>query len=58
VREAGAAAQERVAALVDTHWPAEPGVGGGGTLARQALARRDPARALALVWLSPEFLWS
>jgi hypothetical protein len=33
-------------------------VGGGGTLARQALARRDPARALALMWLSPEFLWS
>jgi uncharacterized protein (DUF1800 family) len=58
VREAGAPAQERVAALVDTHWPAEPGVGGGGTLARQALARRDPARALALMWLSPEFLWS
>jgi uncharacterized protein (DUF1800 family) len=50
---AGAASRERVAELV-----AAAGVGESRSLVEQALAQRDPARALALVWLSPEFLWS
>lgn len=55
VRSAGATARERVAELVAA---AGAGLGEGRALAEQALAQRDPARALALVWLSPEFLWS
>jgi uncharacterized protein (DUF1800 family) len=55
VRSAGAAARERVAELVAAEGA---GLGEGRSLVEQALAERDPARALALVWLSPEFLWS
>jgi uncharacterized protein (DUF1800 family) len=55
VRSAGAAARDRVAELVAAEGA---GLGEGRSLVEQALAERDPARALALVWLSPEFLWS
>ena len=55
-RGAGASARERFAGLVETHAPG--GASQTGVLAAQALAQGDPARALALVWLSPEFLWS
>lgn len=46
---------DRVASLLQSQWaddsPVQP-------LAQAALARRDPAAALSLMLLSPEFLWS
>jgi uncharacterized protein (DUF1800 family) len=58
VRVAGARARPRVEALVAGHWPDGGDASTGRALAHAALARGDVAHALALVWLSPEFLWS
>lgn len=58
VRSSGATAADRIEAAVRRHEAAPAEGSGGWALAAKALIERDPVRALALLWLSPEFLWS